>query len=172
MCVTPCVLTRTHTRTHTDTRTHGFSHSGEIRRWVAGQRWEVTCRVPVAARSPQRVKPEPPSQLGCVPHNGAIQPLCCSAALPARSLPRAAPLPPASCLPHPTPRCLGAVSRPPRLPLPPSLPLALGHTRLLPPRAILIWGTVGASLKGETLSWPWPSAVTSGLSTGCILGLR
>lgn len=92
----------THTRTHTDTRTHGFSHSGEIRRRVAGQRWEVTCRVPVAARSPQRVKPEPPSQLGCVPHNGAIQPLCRSA----RALPPAS-RPSASRLPHPTPAAWG-----------------------------------------------------------------
>lgn len=55
--------------------------------------------------------------------------------------------------PSPPPLPWGAMSHPPHLPAP-TLPLALGHTCLLPRRTVLIWGTVGASLKGETLSRP------------------
>lgn len=88
----------------------------------------------------------PPSwaDLGGVPHNGVIQLLCGSAPSPV-SVSGARPSPP--------PLPWGAMSHPPHLPAP-TLPLALGHTCLLPRRTVLIWGTVGASLKGETLSRP------------------
>lgn len=90
----------------------------------------------------------PPSwaDLGGVPHNGVIQLLCGSAPSPVSvSVSGARPSPP--------PLPWGAMSHPPHLPAP-TLPLALGHTCLLPRRTVLIWGTVGASLKGETLSRP------------------
>lgn len=160
--------------TCTRTRTHGFSHSGETRRrgdargFPFSSRGGSSLRVPGPRPKEQRLQHAPPSQLGGSGRSATQWGH--SAALPALLPPREHERSPAR--PSPPPLPWGAMSHPPHLPAP-TLPLALGHTCLLPRRTVLIWGTVGASLKGETLSGR-PSAAASSLSkthsTGGIRG--
>lgn len=143
--------------TCTRTRTHGFSHSGETRRRGDARGFPFSSRGGSSLRVPG---PRSPSQGAEVTARAALPAgriwaechtmgsfSCSAALLPPRERERS------PARPSPPPLPWGAMSHPPHLPAP-TLPLALGHTCLLPRRTVLIWGTVGASLKGETLSRP------------------
>lgn len=167
------------THTHTDTRLQplwrnspavgGPAPGGDARGFPFSSRGGSSLRVPGPRPKEQRLQHAPPSQLGGSGrsatqwgHSAALR--LCSLPVSERERSPARPSPP--------PLPWGAMSHPPHLPAP-TLPLALGHTCLLPRRTVLIWGTVGASLKGETLSGR-PSAAASSLSkthsTGGIRG--
>lgn len=156
VCATPCV----HMHTHTDTRLQplwrnspavgGPAPGGDARGFPFSSRGGSSLRVPGPRPKEQRLQHAPPSQLGGSGrsatqwgHSAALR--LCSLPVSERERSPARPSPP--------PLPWGAMSHPPHLPAP-TLPLALGHTCLLPRRTVLIWGTVGASLKGETLSRP------------------
>lgn len=145
--------------THTDTQLQplwrnspavgGPAPGGDARGFPFSSRGGSSLRVPGPRPKEQRLQHAPPSQLGGSGRSATQWGH--SAALPALLPPREHERSPAR--PSPPPLPWGAMSHPPHLPAP-TLPLALGHTCLLPRRTVLIWGTVGASLKGETLSRP------------------
>lgn len=176
VCATPCV----HMHTHTDTRLQplwrnspavgGPAPGGDARGFPFSSRGGSSLRVP-GPRSPSQGAEVtaraalPAGRIWAECHTmGSFS--CSAALLPPRERERS------PARPSPPPLPWGAMSHPPHLPAP-TLPLALGHTCLLPRRTVLIWGTVGASLKGETLSGR-PSAAASSLSkthsTGGIRG--
>lgn len=154
MCNPVCAHTHAHGHTASATleKLAGGWRAGSGRRclWLPVlQQGRQLPPVPGPRPKEQRLQHAPPSQLGGSGRSATQWGH--SAALPALLPPREREQSPAR--PSPPPLPWGAMSHPPHLPAP-TLPLALGHTCLLPRRTVLIWGTVGASLKGETLSRP------------------
>lgn len=154
VCATSCVHTHTHGHTASATleKLAGGWRAGSGRRCPWLPVLQQGRQLPPGPRSPSQGAEVtaraalPAGRIWAECHTmGSFS--CSAALLPPRERERS----PAH--PSPPPLPWGAMSHPPHLPAP-MLPLALGHTCLLPRRTVLIWGTVGASLKGETLSRP------------------